>query len=101
MFSLFFSFLFRLFLTITGGADSKGVGRKISRGKRLKNSKKDRKLALLSLFQGVGGNGKKDRKIAKKYQKIALLSLYLYTCTMYENPGGATAPLSPAADAHG
>jgi len=45
--------------------------------KRPKNSKKDRKIALLSLFQGEGGNGKNDRKIAKKDRKIALLSLYL------------------------
>jgi len=28
-------------------------------------------------FSGVGANGKKDRKIAKIEQKIALLSLYL------------------------
>jgi len=59
----------------------KGVGRKISRGepteKRLKNSKKKRKIALLSLF-----HGKKDRK-------VALFSLYLiYICTIYENPVG-------------
>jgi len=41
----------------------KGVGRKISRergnGKRPKNSKKYRKIALLSFFQGGGrGHGK-------------------------------------------
>jgi len=34
-----------------------------------KISKKYRKIALLSLFQGEGGNGKKDRKIAKKAEK--------------------------------
>jgi len=44
--------------------------------KRLKNSKKRPKIALLSLFQG-GGQRKKDRKIAKKDRKIALFSLYL------------------------
>jgi len=39
-----------------------GVGRKIFRetnGKKTENSKKDRKLALLSLSQGEEGNGKK------------------------------------------
>jgi len=47
---------------------SKGVGRKISRERGLTEK---RKIALLSLFQGEGdGNEKKDRK-------IALLSLYL------------------------
>jgi len=46
----------------------KGVGRKISReggnGKRPKNSKIDRKISLLSLFQGGegGGNRKKTEK---------------------------------------
>jgi len=41
-----------------------------------------------------GGQHKKDRK-------IALLSLYLlqYICIMYENPG-AHGPLPPTADAH-
>jgi len=62
-------------------SEGKGVGRKISREggtteKRLKNSKKRPKIALLSLFQG-GGQRKKDQKIAKKYRKIALYSLYL------------------------
>jgi len=33
--------------------------------KKTKNSKKDRKIALLSLYQG-GGQRNKDRKIAKK-----------------------------------
>jgi len=33
--------------------------------KKTKNSKKDQKIAQLSLSRG-GGNGKKDRKIAKK-----------------------------------
>jgi len=41
----------------------------------LKNSKKDRKIALLSLFQR--GATEKRQKISKKGQKIALLSLYL------------------------
>jgi len=46
------------------------------------NGKKDRKIAkrpkiaLSCLFQG-GANGKKDRKIVKKDRKIILLSLYL------------------------
>jgi len=44
----------------------------------------------------VRGATEKDRKIAKKGRKIALLSFY-YICTMYENPGGAR---PPAADAH-
>jgi len=39
-----------------------------------KNSKKDQKIALLSLFQGVRSNGKKDRKIAL----LSLHLLYLY-----------------------
>jgi len=49
----------------------KGVGRNISRGgegqrrKDRKIAKKTEKIALLSLFQEEGGNGKKDRKIAK------------------------------------
>jgi len=40
-----------------------------------KNSKKDQKIALLSLFQGT--NGKKRPKNNKKDRKIALLSLYI------------------------
>jgi len=76
-----------------------GVGRKISRGgpteKRLKSSKKDQKIALLSLFRG-GGQGKNS----KIDQKI-LASIY-YICTMYEN-SGRHGPLLflPDADAHG
>jgi len=46
-------------------------------GKIPKNSKKRPKIALSTLFQGGRGQHKKDRKIAKKHQKIALLSLYL------------------------
>jgi len=49
----------------------KGVGRKISTGghrKKDQNSKKDRKIALLSLFKG-GGNVKKDQKLAKNTEK--------------------------------
>jgi len=42
---------------------------------RPKISKKYRKIALFSIFQG--GQRKKDRKIVKKGRKIALLSLYL------------------------
>jgi len=44
---------------------AKGVGRKISRwanGKKTENSIKGWKIALLSLFQGGGGNGKKTEK---------------------------------------
>jgi len=44
----------------------KGVGKKISRGEA--NGKEDRKIALLSLFQG-GPTEKIDRKIAKKHEK--------------------------------
>jgi len=44
-----------------------------------KIARKKRKIALLSLFQG--GNGKKERKIVKIDRKIALLNLYLlYLC---------------------
>jgi len=46
-----------------------------------------------------GRQRKKDRKIAKKHQKIALLSRFYYICIMYENPGEGMA-LPPAADAH-
>jgi len=44
--------------------------------KRLNYSKKDQKIALLSLFQGGRGQRKKDQKIAKKSKNL-LLSLYL------------------------
>jgi len=50
----------------------KSVGRKQFQGERgqrkrsPKNNKKDRKIALLSLFQGGRGQRKIDRKIAKK-----------------------------------
>jgi len=49
----------------------RGVGRKICKGANEKkipeNSKKDRQIALLSLFQGGGrGQQKKDQKIVKK-----------------------------------
>jgi len=40
----------------------KGIGRKISRGGQRKNSKKYQKIALLSLFQERGANGKKTQK---------------------------------------
>jgi len=58
-------------------------------GKRLKNSKKRPKNSTIKpLPEGEGAT--------EKRQKIALfvLSLY-YICTMYENPEGARAPLSP------
>jgi len=46
---------------------AKGVGRKIFKGegqqkKRQKNSKKDQKIALLSLFQGEEAAKKKTKK---------------------------------------
>jgi len=41
------------------------------RKKDRKRAKKDRKIALLSLFQ-EGGQRKKDRQIAKKDRKIAI-----------------------------
>jgi len=44
-------------------------GREGQRKTRPKNSKKDRKIALLYLFQGGGGQRKKYRKIAKKRPK--------------------------------
>jgi len=59
--SEFVSFFFALKARLLG-LKFKSVGRKISRGameKRPKNSKKYRKIALLSLFQ-VGPMGKKD-----------------------------------------
>jgi len=64
-------------------------------------------LVYVARFQGrrqknfQGGNGKKTEKIAKKDRKIALLSFYLYICTMYENPGGSPPlPPPPAAAPH-
>jgi len=51
----------------SGGGDQRKKDRKIA---------KKRKVALLSLFQEEA-TIKKDRKIAKKFLKIALLSLYL------------------------
>jgi len=56
-----------------------------------KNSKKVQKIALLSLFQGGGGGGKGKKKKKKKKKTKG---------TIYENPGGLTTPLHPAADAH-
>jgi len=59
---------------------TKGVGRKFSSGGRgngiPKISKKYRKIALFSLFQGEGQR-KKRPKNSKKCRKKALLSLYL------------------------
>jgi len=40
----------------------KGVGRKISRGRGNGKKTENSINALISLFQGGGGNGKKDRK---------------------------------------
>jgi len=62
-----------------------------------KISKKYRKIALFSLFHEGGGAVEKKPKNSKKRPKIALLILY-YICTMYENPGGASAS---ATDTHG
>jgi len=50
------------------------------RRKKYRKRAKDQKIELLSLFQGErGGNGKKDRKIAKKHQKIAKCFFYYYS----------------------
>jgi len=64
-----------------------------------KISKKYLKIALFSLFQG-GGKRKKDRKIAKQGRKIALLSFYILYLYHIKKCGGAPPPLPPAADAH-
>jgi len=59
---------------------SKGVGRKISRGGATEHdrkiAKKDRKIALLSLFHH-GSNEKKERKILKKTKNSTINLLYL------------------------
>jgi len=59
----------------------KGVGRKFFQGGQRKNdqklAKKYRKIALFSLFQGEGGATEKRPKTRKKGQKITLSSLYL------------------------
>jgi len=49
-------------------------------------------------FQGGGGNEKR-LKNSKKHRKIALLSLNLlgYICTMYKNPGWQCPPASGVA----
>jgi len=87
---------FLLFTLEISDATPKGLGRKFSRGA---NGKKDKKLAkntekiaLFSLFWR-GGATKKRPKIANR-PKIAILSLYLI-CTMFENPGVVTAPPAP------
>jgi len=50
-------------------------------------------------FKGRGGNGKDDRKVAKKDRKIELQASIYYICAMYENPGGPRPPVADA-DAH-
>jgi len=56
---------------------NKGVGRKFSggRGQRKKDRKLAKKYRKIALFASSRGGG--DRKIAKQGRKIALLSLYL------------------------
>jgi len=71
-----------------------------TRGKRLKNSKTRPKNSTIMPLSG-GGQGKKDRKIAKKHRKIALFSLYLLNLYHVWKSREGTAPLPPAADAHG
>jgi len=61
----------------------KSVGRKVStESQRNKRSKDQKNSTIKSLPKGgMGGNGKKDRKIVKKQRKKALLNLsllYLY-----------------------
>jgi len=83
---------------------TKGVGKNFSSGgagttkkKRPKKSKKDRKTALLSLFQGgrEGATEKKDRKIPKraKYSTIKPLSTISVPCMKIQGEGGARPPL--------
>jgi len=71
------------------------------RGQRKKRSKNNKKIPKNSTIKLVleRVQRKKDRKIAKKDQKIAILNL-LYMYSMYENPGRGMAPLPPAADNH-
>jgi len=61
--------------------------------KRPKISKKYRKIALFSLFEGAG-NGKKTEN-SKKGRKIALLGLYLlYLYHVWKSRGGGARPTS-------
>jgi len=60
------------------------------RKKDQKIAKKDQKIALLGLFQ-ERGNGKKYRKIVKRPKNNTIKPLY----TMYKNPGGAWLPCPP------
>jgi len=69
----------------------KGVNRKFYRG--WGNGNKDRKIALLSLFQGRGGQQKKWSKNSKKDRKTALFSLYLlYLYHVWKSRGGPRPP---------
>jgi len=54
-----------------------GRRQKNFQGGKPKNNKKDRKMALLCLSMGRGGNGKNTEKQQKKDRKIAIFSLYL------------------------
>jgi len=83
---------------------NKGVGRKFSRKgghrKKTENSKKYRKIALLSLLQWEPTE-KKYRKITKKIPKnstIKPLSTIFVPCMKIQEGGQGTLPL--AADAH-
>jgi len=100
-------FLAIILVLIKKCSSSQGRRQKIFQGegateKRPKINTKIPKNSTICLFQG--GNGKKDRKIAKKGRKAALFRLYLLYFTMYENSGGGGEGrpfLSPAADTHG
>jgi len=58
-----------------------------------KNSKKVWKLQYWASSRGPTEKRPKNSK--KKHRKIALFTSLYYICTMYENPGGATAPCLP------
>jgi len=76
----------------------KSVDRKIFRGrpteKRSKNSKKDRKIALLRLSPGEEGQRKKERKIAKKAENSTIKPLFTISVPCMKIQGGH-APLCP------
>jgi len=68
----------------------KGVGRKLSRGG---GEKKDRKIALLSLFQGGGATEKRPKNSTFKF-----LSTIFVPCMKIQGSHGPLLP--PAADTH-
>jgi len=73
----------------------KGVGRKIPGGRCQR--KKDRKIALLSLFQRGATEKTKNSKKIPKNSTIKPLSTISVLCMKIK---GVTAPLPPAADAN-